>query len=83
VRVIQRPRSRVGATLRCHRVDHHLMVGERGRGVLVLWREQHCVPPTKALGEGSRGCEFADPDLAVEATEPVRSGACILRSPTK
>ena len=83
MRVVQRSGSRARTALRCRRVDHHLVVGERGRGVLVPWQEQHCVPPAKALGEGPRGREFVGLDLAAEATEQARRGACMLRSPTR
>ena len=47
------------------------------------WQEQHCVPPAKAVGEGSRGREFAGLDLAGEATEQIRRGDCMLRSSTR
>ena len=83
MRVVQRPGSRARTALRCRRVDRHLVVSERGREVLVPWQEQHCVPPAKALGEGSRGREFAGLDLAAEATEQARRGACMLRSATR
>jgi len=83
VRVVQRPGSWARTALRCRRADHHLMFSERGRGVLVPWQEQHCVPPAKALGEGPRGREFAGLDLAAEATEQARRGACMLRSATR
>ena len=83
MRVVQRSGSRARTALRCRRVDHHLVVVERGRGVLVPWQEQHCVPPAKALGEGPRGREFAGLDLAAEATEQARRGASMLRSATR
>ena len=81
--MVQRPVSRARRALRCRRVDHHLMVSERSRGVLLPWQEPHCVPPAKSLGEGPPGREFAGPDLAAEATEQARRGACILRSATR
>jgi hypothetical protein len=83
VRVVQRSWSQARTALRCRRVDHHLVVSERGRGLLVPWQEQHCVLPAKALGEGPRGREFAALDLAAEATEQARRGACMLWSPTR
>jgi hypothetical protein len=83
VRVLQRSGSRARTALRCRRVDRYLVVGERGRGVCVPWQEQHCVPPAKALGEGLGGREFAGLDLAAEATQQVRLGTSMLRSPTR
>ena len=80
---IQRPGSRTRTALHCRQVDRHLVVGQRGRGVLVPWQEQHCVLPAKALGEGPRGREFAGLDLATEITEQARRGACMLRSPMR
>jgi hypothetical protein len=80
VRVIQRPGSRAITALRGRRVDHHPGVGERGRRVLVPWQEQHCVLPARALGEGPRGREFVGLDLATQATEQARRGACMPRS---
>ena len=83
MRLLQRSGSRARTAIRCRWVDRHLVVGERGRGVLVPWQEQHCVPPAKALGEGLRGREFAGLDLAAEATDELRCGACMLRSATR
>ena len=81
--MVQRPVSRARRALRCRRVDHHLMVSERSRGVLVPLQEQHYVPPATAQGEGPRGREFTGLDLPAEATEQARRGACILRSATR
>jgi len=83
VRVIQRPVSRAITALHGRRVDHHLVVGERGRRVLVPWQERHCVPPAKALGEGPRGRELADLDPATDAAVLARRSAGMLRSPTR
>ena len=80
MRVVQRSGRRSRTALHCRRIDHHLAVGERGRRVLVPWNEQRRVPPAKAPGEGPGGCEFASLDLAAEATEQARRGACRLRS---
>lgn len=82
MRVIQRPGSRAITALRGRRVDHHLVVGERGRGVYVPWQEKQCVPP-KGLGEGRRGRELVDLDHAADATDLARRTACMLRSPTR
>jgi hypothetical protein len=83
VRVIQRPESRAITALRGRRVDHHLVVGDRGPRVLVPWQEQHGVAPAKALGEGPRGRELEDLDPAADATGLARRGAGMLRSPTR
>jgi hypothetical protein len=82
VRVVHRSGSLARTALRCSRVDHHLVVGEWGRGVLVAGQEHHGVLPAKAPSEGPRGREFAGLDLGAEATEQARCGGCMLRSPT-
>jgi hypothetical protein len=79
VRVVQRSGSRARAA----RVDHHLVVGGLGQGVVVPREDKHGVLPAKALGEGPRGREFGGLGLAAEATDQVWRGACMLRSQTR